>query len=133
MAGTGTWTFEQVASRSANDAIPGMLFYLLTVTAVTVSDYMSQGSGPFGFCDVNFAYSHAGRDDTVSWFPSSENFQNHHVLTGGDGWDIATQNSSLPRGLEYGAVSGTTDGGFGGFSQVHTAFGYQAMVRLTGK
>ncbi|KAB8203459.1 Tannase/feruloyl esterase [Aspergillus parasiticus] len=47
--------------------------------------------------------------------PSPANFLNRYVSTGGEGWNITENNSSLPSGIELGAVAGTTDGGFGGF------------------
>ncbi|KAE8341532.1 Tannase/feruloyl esterase [Aspergillus arachidicola] len=47
--------------------------------------------------------------------PSPANFLNRYVSTGGEGWNITENNSSLPSGMELGAVAGTTDGGFGGF------------------
>lgn len=106
------------ASLPADKSIPGVLIDSSSVTAVPVVNYTSQGSGPYTFCDVNFEYSHAGRDDAVKlnyWVPAPDDFKNRYVSTGGDGWDITTQNSTLPQGLEYGAVTGTTDGGFGGF------------------
>lgn len=108
----GTCKSEQVESLPVNDTIPGVLIYPSTVTAVTVSNYTSQDSGPFDFCDVNFAYSQAGGDDTVNvnyWLPSSGNFQDHHVSAVAESWGITTQNSSLPQALEYGTVSGTTE------------------------
>ncbi|PYH96697.1 hypothetical protein BO71DRAFT_439355 [Aspergillus ellipticus CBS 707.79] len=69
-------------------------------------------------CDVNFAYTHDGVDRTNVnyWMPSPANFLNRYVSTGGPGWNITEKNSSLPSGVELGAVAGTTDGGFGGIT-----------------
>lgn len=71
------------------------------------------------FCDVTFAYTHTGRDDLVHvryWMPAPDNFQNRYLSTGGGGFAINSGNSSLPGGVQYGAVAGITDGGFGDFS-----------------
>ncbi|PYH80090.1 tannase and feruloyl esterase [Aspergillus uvarum CBS 121591] len=47
--------------------------------------------------------------------PAPVDFKNRYVSTGGEGWNITEKNSSLPSGINMGAVAGTTDGGFGGF------------------
>jgi len=73
----------------------------------------------FDYCSVSFAYTHNGRDDQVLlqyWLPAPENFQNRFLATGGGGLAITSGNGSLPGGIIYGAVAGTTDGGFGSFS-----------------
>lgn len=70
------------------------------------------------YCNLTFAYSHNGLDDQVYvayWLPSPSDFQNRFLATGGGGLAINSGSSSLAGGLEYGAVSGLTDGGFGTF------------------
>lgn len=79
----------------------------------------------FDYCGVTFSYSHNGRDDVVDltyWLPTPEKFQNRYLATGGGGYAINSGTgtgpdsmSSLPGGLEFGAVAGLTDGGFGIF------------------
>ncbi len=74
------------------------------------------------FCNFTMAYSHNGRNDSVLlnfWLPTPANFQNRWLSTGGGGLAInsgASTTGSLPGGVMYGAVSGMTDGGFGGFT-----------------
>lgn len=48
------------------------------------------------------------------WLPSTSQFKNRYLSSGGGGWSVAGA-SNLPAGLAYGAASGATDGGFGGF------------------
>ena len=84
----------------------------------SVSDYVFYPNANFDFCDVSFTYSHNGRDDEVIltyWLPEPDNFQNRYLSTGGGGYAINSGNGSLPGGIEYGAVAGLTNGGFGIF------------------
>ena len=101
----------------------------------------------FDYCNVTFAYSHNGLDDTVLvtyWLPTPATFKNRFLATGGSGLAINFGNMSLPGGVMYGAVAGLTDGGFDTeFSTVFplangTAnwpatymFGYQAIHEMT--
>lgn len=53
------------------------------------------------------------------YIPAPDQFQNRYLTIGGGGWAITstdTAGAGLPIGLPHGAVSGTTDGGFGSFS-----------------
>jgi tannase len=92
------------------------------VSAVTNASVNSQSffpSAQFDYCSVTFAYSHNGLNDLVHvkyWVPSPEKFQNRYLSTGGGGFSISSGSGSLPGGIIYGAVAGTTDGGFGSFS-----------------
>jgi tannase len=102
------------------------------------------------FCDVTFAYTHTGRGDMVQaryWMPAPDSFQNRYLSTGGGGFAINSGNQSLPGGVQYGAVAGATDGGFGNFSinldkvwllengtenwEALYMFGYHAIHELT--
>ncbi|KAL2816010.1 tannase and feruloyl esterase [Aspergillus cavernicola] len=102
------------------------------------------------YCNVTLAYSHPGKNDRVLlefWMPSPDKFQNRWLSTGGGGYAINSGEQFLPGGVQYGAASGITDGGFGGFStQVDAAilfangtidydtlymFGYKAHHELT--
>jgi tannase len=91
------------------------------VTNTSVSGQVMFPDATFDFCNVTFAYTHDGRDDQVLvnyWLPTPDNFQNRYLSTGGGGLAInsgTTSSGSLPGGVMYGAVSGITDGGFGGF------------------
>ena len=107
----------------------GMTIDSTSVTAAAVYNASSSGSlmfpdATFDYCNITMAYSHNGRDDQVLlnfWTPSPENFQNRWLSTGGGGLAInsgVTTSGSLPGGVQYGAVSGLTDGGFGGFTTV---------------
>lgn len=117
---------------------------------VSVSDQYMYPDATFDYCNVTFAYSHAGLDDTVlitCWMPAPTDFKNRFLATGGGGYAINSGNQSLPGGVIYGAVACLTDGGFGGFDkQVDTVspkangttnwdavymFGYQAIHEMT--
>lgn len=90
----------------SNTSIPSNVFY----PAATLD-----------YCQATFKYSHNGRNDSVAltyWLPSPANFQNRYLATGGGGYAINSgtgPTGSLPGGVEYGAVAGLTDGGFGIF------------------
>lgn len=90
----------------SNTSVPSNVFY----PAATLD-----------YCQVTFKYSHNGRNDSVAltyWLPSPANFQNRYLATGGGGYAINSgtgTTGSLPGGVEYGAVAGLTDGGFGIF------------------
>jgi tannase len=97
----------------------------LSVNAVYNASTTAQNFFPaatFDFCNVTFAYSHNGRNDRVLlnyWLPTPAKFQNRYLSTGGGGLAInsgLTTSGSLPGGVQYGAVTGLTDGGFGGFT-----------------
>lgn len=71
------------------------------------------------YCNVTVSYSHTGQDDTVVlWytFPAPSVFENRFYIGGGGGYSLST--SDPTGGLEYGAVSGSTDVGYGGFDSV---------------
>ena len=95
-----------------------------SVVATPVTNASFQGNVMYpdtniDFCDITFAYAHTGRDDQVLvryWMPTPDNFENRYLSTGGGGYAINSGNQSLPGGVQYGAVSGATDGGFGDFS-----------------
>ncbi|KAJ6014981.1 hypothetical protein N7540_009572 [Penicillium herquei] len=94
----------------------------LTVNAVynasfTGSDFFPDAYAQ-SYCNVSFAYSHAGRGDSVLvwyWLPAPSNFKNRYLSTGGGGYSITSTDTSIPGGIIYGASAGTTDGGFGSF------------------
>lgn len=92
-----------------------------SVTAAAVYNYTSTSYGAstsetYTFCNVTVSYAHTGKDDTVQlWFflPSPSAFLNRYLETGGGAYAISSGESSLTYGLPYGAVTGTTDGGWG--------------------
>lgn len=117
---------------------------------VSVTGQIMYPDAVFDYCNVTFAYSHDGWDDQVLvtyWMPSPSNYKNRFLATGGGGYQINSGNMSLPGGVMYGAVSGLTNGGFGGFSdgvdavspkengtenwQAVHMFGYQAIHEMT--
>lgn len=94
----------------------------LTVT-VTHNKSISSGSyypaATISYCNVTFAYTHDGKDDKVHvqyWLPAPEKFENRYLSTGGFGYAINVEDTFLPGGIIYNAVSGATDGGFGSFA-----------------
>ncbi|KAF2669011.1 tannase and feruloyl esterase [Microthyrium microscopicum] len=126
----------------------------LTVNPVTnytiAPSPLYAGKSGLDFCNVTFAYSHAGLNDTNNlwfWLPSPAQFQNRWLTTGGGGLSITSGERGLSTGLVYGAAAGTTDGGFGGFSndlssvlllangtlnyEMLFSFGYRAIHELT--
>lgn len=138
--------------------IDGVVFDRDSVTAEANTDVAVSGNDFFpdatiNFCNVTVAYTHSGLNDTVQlayWFPAPDSFRNRFLATGGGGYRINSgldTTGSLPGGVMYGAVSGLTDGGFGGFTNQVTdtiliqngtmdrdtlyMFGYQAIHEMT--
>ncbi|KUL88943.1 hypothetical protein ZTR_03460 [Talaromyces verruculosus] len=117
-------SYLQSTLPSATDFIQGVTLDPSSITANLVSNSSIASSNMYpaaviDYCNVTLAYSHNGRDDQVLveyWFPSPEKFQNRYLSTGGGGYAINSGTQSLPGGVMYGAVSGLTDGGFGGFN-----------------
>ncbi|CDZ97452.1 Tannase/feruloyl esterase [Phaffia rhodozyma] len=109
------------AALPADGFIEGVTFNASSVTAALVYNETYTGENNFpdatiSYCNVTFAYSHAGLGDNVQvqyWLPS--NFSNRFLTTGGGGYAINSVSTSLPEAVFYGAVGGATDGGFGGF------------------
>ncbi|KAL5328841.1 hypothetical protein ACEPPN_002349 [Leptodophora sp. 'Broadleaf-Isolate-01'] len=145
------------ASLPADGFVRGLTFDSTSVTASPVFNASVSGAemfpdATFDFCNVTFAYTHDGTSDTVHlnyWLPAPANFKNRYLSTGGGGLAInsgTTTSGSLPGGVQYGAVSGLTDGGFGSFTTQFDAvtllangtlnwpatymFGYQAHHEL---
>lgn len=117
----------------------GMTIDSSSVTAAAVYNASASGSdmfpdATFDYCNVTMAYSHNGRDDQVLlnfWVPAPDKFQNRWLSTGGAGLAInsgVTTSGSLPGGVQYGAVSGLTDGGFGGFTTVSFFLPLPSMI-----
>lgn len=146
------------ASLPAQDTYNGITILPASVTANTVTNtsVSRQNMFPdatFDYCNVTFQYTHDGRDDIVNvmyWLPAPSKFQNRYLSTGGGGLAInsgITSRGALPGGVQYGAVAGLTDGGFGGFTVQANAvfllangtvnwesvfmFGYQAHHELS--
>lgn len=117
-------SYLQSTLPSATSFIQGVTLDPSSITANLVSNSSIASSNMYpaaviDYCNVTLAYSHNGRDDQVLveyWFPSPEKFQNRYLSTGGGGYAINSGTQSLPGGVMYGAVSGLTDGGFGGFN-----------------
>ncbi|KAH8647242.1 Tannase/feruloyl esterase [Xylariales sp. PMI_506] len=102
------------------------------------------------FCNVTVSLTHTGLDDVYQqfWVPEPSQFQGRYLTNGGGGWMVSGF-YNLGAGLSYGAVSGTTDAGFGGFESSLTSqllqaagngtmdwnrvesMGYQAIHELT--
>lgn len=126
-----------------------------SVTANAVYNSSSSGEVMFpdtvvSYCNVTFAYSNPGRNNTVHvWYglPAPSAFKNRYLSTGGGGYAINSGSEGFPGGIQYGAVTGLTDGGFGGFDTQFDAvyplqngtanydalymFGYEAHHELT--
>lgn len=126
-----------------------------SVTANPVYNLSSSGEADYpdaiiNYCNVTLAYSNPGRNNVVHvWFglPEPSAFKNRYLSTGGGGYAINSGDKVFAGGVQYGAVTGTTDGGFGSFDthfdavfplQNGTAneealfkFGYEAHHELT--
>lgn len=117
-------SYLQSTLPSATSFIQGVTLDPSSITANLVSNSSIASNNMYpaaviDYCNVTLAYSHNGRGDQVLveyWFPSPEKFQNRYLSTGGGGYAINSGTQSLPGGVMYGAVSGLTDGGFGGFN-----------------
>lgn len=144
-----------IASLPSNDVVQGIAIDRASVTAaafqnISVSGQNMYPDAVFDYCNVTFAYSHKGCDDRVLvtyWMPSPSSYRSRFLATGGGGYAINSGNMSLPGGVIYGAASGLTDGGFGGFDnnvdtvspqangstnwQAVYMFGYQAIHEMT--
>ncbi|GME61188.1 Tannase subunit [Neofusicoccum parvum] len=138
----------------SNGTLLGIELLPSTVTAGAVYNASASGgmgssssSATYSYCNVTVTYTHPGKDDTVVvWygFPSPADFKNRFYVGGGGGYTIST---SVTGGLEYGAVTGTTDAGYDGFSNSYDEvvlygngsinwdathmFGYQALGETT--
>ncbi|CZR55644.1 related to tannase precursor [Phialocephala subalpina] len=110
----------------AVDFYDGITLDPTSINTTAVTNASTSGSvffpdATFDYCQVTFTYSHNGRNDSVAltyWLPTPANFQNRYLATGGGGYAInggTGSTGSLPGGIEYGAVAGLTDGGFGIF------------------
>jgi tannase len=125
-------TLSDVCTKSyAQTSLPQKDFFVgitidpssVTTTLVTNATAGSQFFFPgsvISFCNVTFAYSHDGRDDQVLvsyGLPAPDKFQNRYLSTGGGGLSINSGSRAFPGGILYGAATGMTDGGFGGFQK----------------
>lgn len=115
------------AALPVNGTVLGVNLIPSSVTA-NIANSTGSSSGPGGmkkrdtdslYCNVTVEYTHTGLDDTVIlWytFPEPSAFENRFYVPGGGGYSLST--SDPTGGLEYGAVSGSTDVGYGGFNDV---------------
>ena len=110
------------ANFPAVDFYDGITLDPTSITAKTVTNATASSvfypNAVIDYCAVTFKYSHNGLDDSVLltyWVPAPANFQNRYLSTGGGGYAINSGAQSLPGGVQYGAVAGDTDGGFGIF------------------
>lgn len=94
-----------------------------TYSNISIPSNVFYPAATLEYCQVTFKYSHNGRNDSVAltyWLPAPANFKNRYLATGGGGYAINSgtgPTGSLPSGVEYGAVAGLTDGGFGIFQK----------------
>ncbi|KAJ5748203.1 tannase subunit [Penicillium nucicola] len=115
-------TAQAKASIPKNGLLSGINVTNSVITAnpvynVSVSDEVYYPDATFDYCNVTMTYSHDGKDDEILlnfWLPAPNKFENRWVSTGGFGFAINVE-ATLPGGVIYGAATGRTDGGFGGF------------------
>ncbi|RDW69271.1 carboxylic ester hydrolase-29 [Coleophoma cylindrospora] len=139
----------------SSSTYPGIVVNPASVLANPVTNANVSGENffpdaTFDYCNVTFAYTHTGRNDTVNvryWLPAPASFKNRYLSTGGGGYAINSGYGDLPGGIIYGATAGATDAGFGNFStnldavnlianntvdwqRIHM-FGYEAIHELS--
>ncbi|KAF2239338.1 tannase [Viridothelium virens] len=149
-------TDSNVQSSLAPITINGITIDSNSVVATPVYNYTVSdsdnypGASGLSFCNVTLSYSHNGISDNVLlwyWLPAQSQFENRFLATGGGGYNINSGSSGLAGGIIYGAVTGLTDGGFGGFDvsleevilkangtlnyEALFAFGYKAIHEMT--
>ncbi len=93
-----------------------------------------QSASGLDFCDVTFSYSHDGRNDSVEvnyFLPAPADFQNRYLSTGGGGLAINSGSSGPQDALNFGAVGGRTDGGFGSFDNDFNLDGVDLLANGT--
>ncbi|KAL2844520.1 putative tannase [Aspergillus pseudoustus] len=108
----------------ASDDIESLLIDSSSVTANAVynsliAENTFYPAATISYCNITLAYSHPGKADQVLlkfWMPSPREFQNRWLSTGGGGYAINSGETYLPGGVQYGAATGLTDGGFGSFT-----------------
>jgi tannase len=91
----------------SNGTLSGIDLPPSTVTAANAT------SGSTTYCNITVSYVHTNTSNTVSLvyaFPDPSAFKNRFYVGGGGGY---TLNSAAGGGLDYGAVSGATDAGYG--------------------
>jgi tannase len=90
---------------------------LLGIDLLPSSVLANTANGTYGeYCNVTVSYLHTGTTDQVVLnygFPSPDAFKNRFYVAGGFGYTLSTD---ITGGLEYGAVSGATDAGYGALS-----------------
>lgn len=117
-------TAEYVRSKLPADTVyPGITISRSYIQANPVYNLSTAASAIFptttmNYWNVTLAYSHNGRGDNVQvrfWLPRPDLFEERYLSTGGADYYINQGVQQLPGGVMYGAVSGSTDGGFGSF------------------
>lgn len=117
-------TTERARSSLPHNAYQGITIDSSSVSAsafynISILNNVMYPDAMIDYCNVTFAYSHEGRiNDRVLvtyWLPAPDKFANRFLATGGGGLAINSGNGSVAGAIPYGAASGLTDGGFGGF------------------
>jgi tannase len=151
------------AALPANGTFLGINLLPLTVTAMAEHNATTGGVGfrkrqaggisgstdsaTYNYCNVTVAFTHTGKRDTVNLkyaFPEPSSYRSRYYVAGGGGFSLS---SSATGGLEYGAASGATDGGYDAFDVSYDevvlygngsvnwdatyAFAYQALGEAT--
>nr|UNI81639.1 tannase [Aspergillus homomorphus] len=119
----------------ASEDIEGLKIDPSSVTAHAVYNAATAGfyfypAASYDYCNVTLAYTRPGSETPIQlelWMPAPDKFQHRWLTTGGGGFAInegeKEGSSYLPGGVQYGAATGLTDGGFGSFeTQVDAVF-----------
>ncbi|WRT70451.1 uncharacterized protein IL334_007449 [Kwoniella shivajii] len=137
-APTTAWTIDQLCDASfissclPDNAAPGVVIDSSSLTSYVANHTM--GSTILYFCNVTFAYSHAGLNDRVQvnyFVPDESYFAKRYLSTGGGGLAINSGPTAGYAGLPYGAVTGRTDGGFDSFTNQYNTNGVDLLANGT--
>ncbi|KAJ6474817.1 Tannase/feruloyl esterase [Mycena sanguinolenta] len=115
----------------ADGFVEGLVLSPESVTVNAVYNYtvaannLYPGKSDLDFCNVTLSYTREGLSNATPtnlwyWLPSPDQFQGRYLSTGGGGFAITSGEIDLSSGLVFGAASGTTDGGFGGWDAMLT-------------
>ncbi len=101
---------------------------------ISSSNALVQAATGIDFCNVTFSYSHDGRDDSVEvnyFLPEPAKYQNRYLSNGGFGMAINEGTTGPQDALNFGAVGGRTDGGFGSFDNDFNTDGVDLLANGT--
>ncbi|KAJ7771991.1 tannase and feruloyl esterase-domain-containing protein [Mycena maculata] len=104
----------------SSESVTTKAVYNYTVTATD----LYPGKSDLDFCNVTVSYTREGLSNATAVYQplvlATWQFQGRYMSSGGGGFAITSGEIDLSSGLVFGAVSGATDGGFGGWDAMVT-------------